>query len=304
KLLLSEAVNRGSELANQLKGGSEVDPTFADPFLTSPALAAIDARMQSMQSRLDELLVTYTDRHPDVINIRKSLEDLQSRREVEVAAAAEQRAAMGPMDSGNAYQAQMQLALVESEAQIASLRTRVGEYEKRVAELGKLVDTVPEVEAELARLNRDYDIQKSQYDQLVARREQARLGQQVSQAADDVQIRIIEPARQPLVPTKPNRILLVSVVFAASLGVGAVLAFLLSQINPRIFSGNELKSLVNVPIVGQVSLLSGPQYRHQRVMELAAFSVGILGLTAAYGVLIAMQMANVNLHSYVSNIFG
>lgn len=305
KLQLNEAINRGNELANQVKGGGEADPMFADPFLTSPAVAAIDARVQSMQARLDELLVTYTDRHPDVINIRTTLADLEKRRAEEVARAAEQRAAVGPMGGGeNAYQAQMQLALVESEAQIASLRTRVVEYERRVAELAKLVDTVPEVEAELARLNRDYEIQKSQYDQLVSRREQMRLGTEASQAADNVQIRIIEPARQSLTPTGPNRVLYVSIVFAASLAVGVALAFLLSQINPRVLTSVDLKALVGAPIVGQVSLLVGKQYRQQRLMELAAFSAGMLGLTAAYAVLIALHLANINVHAYVLKVIG
>lgn len=305
KLLLSEAINRRNELAKQIESGSDAALEFSDPFATSPAIAGIDARIQSMQSRLDELLVNYTDRHPDVINIRTTMQDLQRRREEEVARAAEQRATMtGPVVGENAYQAQMHLALGESDAQVASLKTRVAEYERRVAELAKLVDTVPEVEAELSRLNRDYEIQKNQYDQLVSRREQARLGQQAGQTADDVQIRVIEPARQPLTPTGPNRVLFVSIAFGASLGIGAALAFLLSQINPRVFTGVELKSLVGVPILGQVSLLAGQQYRQQRMMELAAFSVGLLGLTTAYAVLIALHMANVNVHSYVIRILG
>ncbi len=59
--------------------------------------------------------------------------------------------------------------MAESDGKIASLTVRVQEYEKRVASLREMIDTIPEVETELKRLNRDYSVTKQNYEALLAR---------------------------------------------------------------------------------------------------------------------------------------
>ena len=65
-------------------------------------------------------------------------------------------------------------------------------------ELEQAVDTIPEIEAELKRLNRDYGLNKQQYDELLKRRESARLSHEADQQSDDVKLKVIDPPRVPL----------------------------------------------------------------------------------------------------------
>src|SRR3569833_1755784 len=99
----------------------------------------------------------------------------------------------------------MQLTMNEAEANIAALRAHVGALHNRFNELKKLVNIIPEVEAQLQQLNRDYDVTKTNYETLLARRESAGITQQMEQSADTVKFREINPPNEPATPTSPNR---------------------------------------------------------------------------------------------------
>ncbi|RXM21754.1 chain length-determining protein, partial [Citrobacter sp. AAK_AS5] len=87
----------------------------------------IDGRIDTLKRNLDELLLRYTDQHPDVVGTRRLLEELESQKRTQI----ESMQAMGgsqfgALDSNPVYQ-QMKLALVQAESRVASLRVRVAE---------------------------------------------------------------------------------------------------------------------------------------------------------------------------------
>jgi hypothetical protein len=65
---------------------------------------------------------------------------------------------------------------------------------------------VPQVEAEYAQLNRDYDIVRKNYDQMVARRESASLGVKLDESSQLAEFRVIEPPRVSETPVFPRRL--------------------------------------------------------------------------------------------------
>lgn len=306
RLELNEATQRRDELARQISGE---EPVFgmvdtATP-ATSPALSQIDSRLEKLRQKLDELLLNYTDKHPDVVATRETITSLEQDRERESAKAAEQPQApsASPLGQNPAYQ-EIKVQLATAEADVAALTSRVKEYEKRVTDLKKLVDTVPEVEAELKRLDRDYGFNKQQYEELIKRRESARISEEADKSADNIQLKIIEPPRVPLVPTGPNRLRLVSLVFLSSLAAGAGAAFLLSQVNPRFFTTQMLREFTDIPVLGTVTMIQNARQRAERRMELAFFSLMFLVLVAAFSGLIALQLMNVDLHLHLTALFN
>ncbi len=78
----------------------------------------------------------------------------------------------------------IQVALNQASVEIAALRGEIGQHERKIAELRAVIQTVPEVEApDIARLNRDYDLNKARYLALVDRLERAKLGQDAEAAS-------------------------------------------------------------------------------------------------------------------------
>lgn len=304
RLELNQAESRRNSLLQQI-GGEE--PTFGigpQPGASvGPAggpVLPIDARIQSLEQKLDELLLKYTERHPDVGILKQTIADFKKQREAELAqyqasmaaSAASNAGGFGPagVDANPVYQ-QLKVALAQEEANVASLRARLAEYEKRRREIQDQVSTVPQVEAELAALNRDYEINRKKYDELVARRESARLSQQAEQTNQDIRFRIIDPPRVPLDPTGPNRPLLTSGVLVGALGGGGALAFLLAQLWPTFDSRRSLMRATQIPVFGSVSeVLSPAAARRERWALLGYFALGVCLLMLYGGLLVVETM--------------
>ena len=145
---------------------------------------------------------------------------------------------------------------------------------------------------------------KRQFEELLKRRESARLSEVADAQADDVKLKVIEPPRIPLAPIAPNRIQLLSLVLLASLGAGAALAVLLSQISPRFYSSDELKEVAQLPVLGTVSLVFSRRQRTERRMELAMFALVFLGLLSLYGLLLTLETMQVDVNGKLINLIG
>jgi polysaccharide chain length determinant protein (PEP-CTERM system associated) len=285
ELEMKEAINRRDELRRQLRGE---EPTFGmvTPQATVPTYSntALDARIQSLQTKLDELLLKYTDKHPDVVAVQNTLASLEKQKEEELAQmqqSAPQTSTQG-LESNPVYQ-QLRISLGEAEATVAGLRVRVDQFRSEVDHLKGAIDTIPQVEAEFKRLNRDYEINKKNYEELVERRESAKLSEQAGQTSDDVKFRIIDPPFVPTSPVAPNRPLLVSVVLLAACGFGMAFAVFLSQVKPSFDSVRTVTRELGVPVFGSVSRVWTGHTRLKRRAEVLAFGAGGLVLMGLYG---------------------
>jgi hypothetical protein len=183
--------------------------------------------------------------------------------------------------------------LVDAETKIATIRLRVNEAEGQVAKWQSLAETVPQVEAELKRLNRDYGQFKKNHDELLARRESARLAQDLETKADSVEFRVVDPPQVPLTPSGPNRLLFLSVVLIAGVGAGIALAFALSQIDDSMSNVLRLRESFALPVLGGVSAIVDQARRRRRMLEISGFAMVATGLFTAYGGLVALEFFNV-----------
>jgi polysaccharide chain length determinant protein (PEP-CTERM system associated) len=179
---------------------------------------------------------------------------------------------------------QLKLALAEADGRVASMRARVGEYEHRIQQLTASAKMVPEIETEMTQLNRDYAVNKSNYDQLIARRESASMGVDLSAQSGIAEFRLIDPPTLPNKPSAPNRLLLLPLVGLAALGAGAALTFLISQLRPAFSDGRTLREATGLPVLGTVSMLSTPERIRTRRRGLLAFSGGLVSFVGAIAV--------------------
>jgi polysaccharide chain length determinant protein (PEP-CTERM system associated) len=250
KLEMEEAVNKKNELQRQINAiKKSLDSSTPD---SSANLATpLSERIKGLEKKLDDLLLNYTEDHPDVIATRRVLEELKGQRKEELENM--RRGTTSQTLGENPAYSELMVELGKSQGNIAALSVRVKEYQNRVKELSSLIDTIPEVEAELARLNRDYDINKKNYEELVSRRESASISQEAESNSDQLQFQIIEPPIVPLIPVSPNRIKLSSLLLFLAIGAGLGFAWLMAQIRPTFQNIRQLKEKFELPVIGSIS---------------------------------------------------
>lgn len=281
RLELREAENSRDSLRRQLVGEEPV--LLPDASATAGvSVPEIDGRLDTLKRNLDELLLRYTDQHPDVIGTRRLIKEVeaQKREQIEAMRSAAGGSQFGALNSNPVFQ-QMKLTLAEAEARVASLGARVAEYESRLEQLGAAAKMLPEVEAELAQLNRDYAVHKQNYDALVERRESANISVEMGARSGIADFRLIDPPTLPTEPSAPNRMLLIPVVGLLGLGAGFALTFLISQLRPAFTDGRMLREVVGLPILGTVGMLSTPQRVRERSRGLLAFGSSVVLFVAA-----------------------
>jgi polysaccharide chain length determinant protein (PEP-CTERM system associated) len=262
----------------------------------------LQIRILELQQVKDSLLTRYTEKHPDVKTANRQLAVLQKQLEAEMEVGAGPgaeednpgTAAPGKTMVSNPVYEQIKLQLVQQEGVIAALKNRGEQAKKAVEKWAGMANLVPQVEAQLVQLNRDYEIVKKGYEQLRQRQESAKMASDLETKAQNVQFRIVDPPKLPVKPSGPNRPLMFGMVLLVGLGAGIAFAFILSQVNTTFSSIQRLRATFTLPVLGRISAIVSAREKRRRARELFGFSLVSLALLIACGGLIGIEIVGAN----------
>ncbi len=260
---LSELQMRENALQAQISGEAEVSD------LRSRS-AQVRIRIAELQSQLDTLLLDYTDSYPDVVRLRHQIEDMQAilareeRSESSGARGADVAAAGNPL-----YQ-QLRSDLARVRSDIAALRARISENESLLQSELDRGRRVADSEASLAELTRDYEVNRDIYQDLLRRRENARVSMSLDAEQRGLTFRIQEPAALPLQPTGLRLMHFAAAGLGLGLAVPLGLLFALLQIDPRARSAQSLAQALPVPVLVSIPEFRTRADRRRTVAKLAA----------------------------------
>lgn len=249
------------------------------------------SRIQSIQQTLDELLLQYTESHPDVIALKQ-------RRELLVEQYNRERSGeSAPIDIGprvlNPVYEQIAIRLIDARAEVNRLEQRKVTAEEALVNLREKASIAPGVEAEMAALNRDYGTLKIQYESLLGRLESARLSRAMETSTDSIQFRTVDPPQVPAEPSGPPRTTFLFGVLFMAFGAGGGVAFVRSQLADTFAIPAGLSDAFHIPVIGTVS----------RVSDLAVRARGFIGnLTffAAAAIPVVVVLGTMMLMPYTS----
>lgn len=197
--------------------------------LQMPIASRLNEETAELKARLTALLVDNTEEHPRVKELRRRIEQLKEKRIEEIEKAAEE-------------------AGVEPQQYIET------------------AESIPKQEQELVRLTRDTKVNGEIYTMLLKRLETARITQQLESSENKTKFRIVEPARLPLRPIKPDRkkIFFLGFLLSGMAGLGCIY---LVEYTDQSFKGTEdLKSFFNLPVLGSISkIVTEEDLRKRRV---------------------------------------
>jgi polysaccharide chain length determinant protein (PEP-CTERM system associated) len=297
---LSIALSRRDELAKQLHG----DEAISAAGTSGPGIGGRGtvggsdtlSRIQETQAKLDELLLKYTDRHPDVIATRATLQELKARRAAEIESLRRGDAgAVASSGAGNnpVYQA-IELELNKQDVEIAALRRQLSQHQSTVADLRQRLNSATQVEAEYQQLNRDYDVNKTQYTALLESFQKARLGERADNAGS-VRFEVVLPPTAPVAPVSPKRPALLAAIWLGSMAVAVGVAYLLNLFKPVIGSVRSVNELTSFPVLGVVGIAFPTQRSRELKRHIWRFSVATAALFVGLVVVLVLNHAGARL---------
>ena len=300
RLSIREAEQKSKTLRGRLTGNAKASDSFAvqSGDATQVITTRFDSRIIGLEQKLDDLKLRFTDQHPDVIETQNLLSSLENARQKEIDAYLNQDT------SGNApilsqLNQEITLEISRLEGEVASLKVREEDFIRKIDELRNKIDLVPQIEAEGIAKNRNYDIVKQKYEELLTRKEAADISTRAQVSSDELQFRIIKPPLVPPAPTGPNRFIYYTGALIAGFGIGLGIAFIMSQLTPVLVRGHQLTALTGFPIWGAVTHLDLDRIKKRERYRLMVFIASSGTILFMYGILVAADVMNIDLLSKV-----
>lgn len=222
-------------------------------YLTEKARSDVyNERIVEATNQLDELRLIYTDNHPDVIALREHIAALKEAR----ATGDEQVGGSINSDVENPVYDELRSALAASQVERDSVQRRLNSLNQRLNEARERLKRIVARNAELTELTRDYDVTKDLYEDLLARKEQARLSMTLDIEGQGLNYKIQQPANYPQVPTGLQfiHIVLFGVLGGIVVPFGIAVAYVF--LDPRIRFANQIQEAFDVPLLAEIPHLS------------------------------------------------
>lgn len=278
---LAAAQSSLAALNGQMAG---TPPTVAAPSFGGGSVGGARGRIAALEAQIsDDQAKGWTEQHPDVIATRQQIARLRAQAATEGSGAASVGTAPNPLYMTlRSMQAEKQATAAALAARRAQLQADMGQFAAKQVEQ-------PGVAAEQARLNRDYDVLKQQYDKLLGDREDVRLRNDVANKTDAISFRVIDPPYLPRVPVAPNRPLLLALVLVAGIAAGIGAAFAKGQLRGTYATTDRLAKASGLPVLGAVSEVLTPANIVERRKRLMWFAGGGGALIGCFALLLLVE---------------
>ncbi len=254
---------------NATLGGAALLPARIDQDIATLKTQAVSARTQ------------YTTHHPDMMKLDQALaalEDLRARINSEVKPVAGSPPTPRTYAELQAATPFMQLEgrIKANEQEIADRQSQLQELEARVELYRRRLNFTPVREQELADLARGYDQARTNYETLLAKKNQSQLASDLEKRQQGEQFRLLDPPTLPRKPSWPNRKKMLWLCLVAAGAAGAVVTTGAELSRPLVHHQRDLQALVSAPVIVSIPrMLSCEEmqnYTRKRLREWAALA--------------------------------
>ena len=263
-------------LASQLNGESEVNTV-------QTANGVLQAQLGELQAQLNKLQLTYTDSYPDVVRIRHQIDDL--KKQLAVADQRQQAGTPTALDSNvmfnPAYQ-QIKTQLATARAASASAAARMGASESMLQAELKRSARIANSENVTAELTRDYNVNRDVYQDLLKRRENARVSMNLDAEQRGLNFLVQNPAVMPLSPTGLRFLHFGLAGMGLSLALPLGLLLALVWFDPRVRSVWQLEQAIGTPVLASIPFYPTPGDRRRDRMRNTIVGLIVIGVGAVY----------------------
>ena len=197
-----------------------------------------DARLLQLRAALNQELAVHTERHPNVVSLRRQIASLE-----------QEIAETGAGDTDGTQPGSTPLA--SSRKTLRELTRQREAAEVRLLELEERVARIPERQEELEALEEKESVLQETYTDFLRKVQEAELAQTLEQAQQGARISVIERAEPPLRPTR-SRTKLMAIALLASIFAACGVGILFEVMDPVLLASSDAHAVEDIPILGSV----------------------------------------------------
>jgi len=250
-------------------------------------LAEIDKELDQLKAQLADLTSHYTDKHPDVRKTREQIAQVEKTRERIIAAmnsgansSSPEPAAAAPLDPKSAPLLELESQLKANRLEIANREAEIKDEQNKINQYQARLNMAPVMEQQFADITRDYDQSKTDYESLLAKKNQSEMSTDLEKTQQGEHFRMLDPPNLPVKPYKPNRLQLCGLGLAVGFVLGGGFAFGQEKLSGKIYSEREIKKLLPFEVIAEIPPIESlaEQSSHRRSAWIAgAAAVVIMG---------------------------
>ena len=222
-------------------------------------LAEIDKELDQLRAHLTDLTSRYTDKHPDVRKTREQIARTEQMRERIVAdmnnrsnTPSPAPTAAQPLDAKSASILELESQLKANRLEIANREAEIKDEQNKINQYQARLNMAPVMEQQFADITRDYDQSKTDYESLLAKKNQSAMSTDLEKTQQGEHFRMLDPPNLPVRPYKPNRLQLCGLGLAVGLVLGGGFAFSREILSGKIYSEREIKKLVPIDVIAEI----------------------------------------------------
>jgi polysaccharide chain length determinant protein (PEP-CTERM system associated) len=276
-------------LQSQLSGESEISAVRTRS-------GQIRARLAELNAERERLLLTYTEQYPDVVRTNHQIRDLEedlkredTRSEARLAGSP---SAMGASSAMNPIYTELRTRLADARQRNAASSSRAATAQallnQELARSGRIAAS----ESALAQLTRDYEVNRDLYQDLLKRRENARVSMNLDIKREGLSFRVQEPATLPVRPTGLRLMHIAAIGLFLAVLAPLMLVFGLAKLDPRVRSPLQIERVAGLPVLGVVPAYRRREQRRRSARELAIASLVVLSVPVIFGLMMVYRMVN------------
>ena len=249
----------------------------------------LNERIAALESRLAELKLNYHDTYPDIIQLKGQIADLQKQVDLEVQRRdAEQSPSSVSKPTGETAQF-IRSQISTAENTVASLKARQRQLLSLMENERQTLDKISSVEAEIAELTRDYEVNQRYYQNLLNQRENARISMNIDLQNQGLTLKIQEPASVPVTPKGLHFSHIVLAGLVLSLAIPIAIIYGLTLLDQKVRTELTIQKVFDIPVLANVSTLKTVKDKSLLTAKITTMAISLIAVWSIYAAAIYLR---------------